>query len=75
VDNARADDTSSLKASVLHYLNVDPSTPLEPPIPSGHYNFKINRGWNHPTTALLLMPIEWDANELYAVQYGLFYYY
>jgi len=63
VDGTQADDTGSLKSAILGYLNIDKSLPLNPPIHPGEPK-KALCGWNHPVTAALLMPMEWDANNM-----------
>ncbi|KAI0037922.1 hypothetical protein FA95DRAFT_1613777 [Auriscalpium vulgare] len=60
-EHARADDSSGLKGAILGYLHLDITLPLDPPIPVQDVH-KSLRGWNHPATATLLTPIEWEAN-------------
>ncbi|KAI0040570.1 hypothetical protein FA95DRAFT_1611701 [Auriscalpium vulgare] len=61
-EHARADDSSGLKSAILGYLHLDITLPLDPPIPVQDVH-KALRGWNHPATATLLTPIEWEANQ------------
>ncbi|TFK47769.1 hypothetical protein OE88DRAFT_1738301 [Heliocybe sulcata] len=56
VDDARGDDTSSLKLHILGYLLLDHTQALDPPIPA-KYALKSYHGWNHQVTAELLTPI------------------
>jgi len=63
VDGTQADDSGSLKSAILGYLSLDKSLPLEPPIHPNEPK-KALHGWNHPVTASLLTPIEWDADNM-----------
>ncbi|KAF8146801.1 hypothetical protein K438DRAFT_1780543 [Mycena galopus ATCC 62051] len=61
MENARADDTSTLKSRIHLYLTKDPTVPLDPPLPS--LKDKLHRGRAHPVFAKLLPPIQWEAND------------
>ncbi|KAF7761689.1 hypothetical protein Agabi119p4_9681 [Agaricus bisporus var. burnettii] len=55
-DDARNEDTSSLKKNAMKYLPLDPfKTPVMPPIPTSG---KELRGFNHVMTARLLTPMK-----------------
>lgn len=62
-NSARQDDTALLKERALDYINVDASVPISPPLPLNANSLKSIRGWNHPATARLLTPMEYEANE------------
>jgi hypothetical protein len=65
IEGARSDDTSGLKFKIIGYLLADTKVPLTPTIAPD--DLKDMRGWNHPVTAGLLCPIEYDANEKYVL--------
>jgi len=55
-NEARSNDSSSLKHDAMGYIMKDPDTePLVPPIPRG--KFKSDRGFNHPVIARMLCPM------------------
>ncbi|KAJ7349783.1 hypothetical protein DFH08DRAFT_958744 [Mycena albidolilacea] len=62
IEAVRGEDTSTLKPRIHLYLNKDPTTPLDPALPS--LKDKIHRGRAHPVFARLLTPIHWDANDI-----------
>ena len=57
--NARADDSSSLKAKIISYLLVD--TQASNTLTLNRVGAKLDRGWEHPTTAALLCPLKYPA--------------
>jgi hypothetical protein len=62
IEAVRGEDTSTLKPRIHLYLNKDPTTPLDPALPS--LKDKIHRGRAHPVFAQLLTPIHWEANNM-----------
>jgi hypothetical protein len=46
----------------MYYLNENINDTLNPPLFPGD---KSTRGLNHPKTATLLLPLEWDVNDEY----------
>ncbi|TEB11984.1 hypothetical protein FA13DRAFT_1590684, partial [Coprinellus micaceus] len=58
--SARADDTKSLKGTVLDWLVPANGAPLNPPLSR---NVKVNHGFNHERTGFLLCPAELDWND------------
>jgi len=57
--NARADDSSSLKAKIISYLLVD--TQASNALTLNRIGAKLDRGWEHPVTAALLCPLKYPA--------------
>jgi hypothetical protein len=56
VSGARADDTKSLKGTVLEWITPKGQT-LNPPLAR---NVKVDRGFHHERTGALLCPIDLD---------------
>ncbi|KAJ3538827.1 hypothetical protein NMY22_g5004 [Coprinellus aureogranulatus] len=54
---ARSDDTKSLKGPILDWITPPGGPPLNPPLSR---SVKLNRGFNHERTGLLLCPAELD---------------
>lgn len=54
--SARSDDTRSLKGSILDWIS-SPHEPLCPPLAR---NVKMDRGFHHERTGMLLCPVELD---------------
>jgi hypothetical protein len=53
INNVRAEDTSSLKASIIDYLLLDTTERLDPPIQRKGNAKKFDCGFSHPMTASL----------------------
>lgn len=60
INSARGDDTSSLKSAIVKYILEDTRQTIDPAILA---NNKSDRGWNHPLTAELLCPLEWEPSD------------
>lgn len=60
--SARAEDTKSLKGTILDWLVPPGGPPLDPPLSR---NVKVNRGFNHERTGFLLCPVglNWDDDQ------------
>ncbi|TCD70858.1 hypothetical protein EIP91_001166 [Steccherinum ochraceum] len=59
IQDQRGNDTGGLKYALLDWIHFDTTQSLNPPI-SKQENSKSFRGWNHPVTAALLCPIEFE---------------
>jgi len=67
INNVRAEDASSLKASIIDYLLLDTTARLDPPIQRKGNTKKSDYGFSHPTTAPLLCPLKYDATQEYVL--------
>jgi len=60
-NNARGNDTGSLKNHIANYLLLNPADKLDPPILNA--KLKTFLGWNHPKTAAHMLPLEHEISE------------